>query len=252
MTLIDTACHYEKSEQVLGDWYEELSSFAVVTKTPIFNNSTITAEHAQELRTAFERSLHLLRVQCVDGLLVHHAPNLLAPGGEWLFDELIALKTVGLVRQIGVSVYSGDIAEQIVDRFPIDIVQAPINLLDRRLTQNGTLTRLKAKGVEIHARSAFLQGLLLASPAMLPPAFHDVRELLEDFQRTALNAGFRPAQAALHYLLTIPEVSRVLVGVESLSQLNEIIHDFPLETSIDYSCYQVDDVRILDPSCWVS
>ena len=56
----------------------------------------------------------------------------------------------------------------VMSRFTPDLVQLPFNALDDRLAVSGWLHRLKAVGVEIHARSAFLQGLLLMDPATLP------------------------------------------------------------------------------------
>ena len=46
-------------------------------------------------------------------------------------------------------------------KFKFHIIQLPINLFDRKLIDNGILSRLKKHGYEIHARSIFLQGLLL-------------------------------------------------------------------------------------------
>ena len=42
----------------------------------------------------------------------------------------------------------------------LDLVQLP-SLFDQRLLQNGTLASLRDRGVAIHARSLYLQGLLL-------------------------------------------------------------------------------------------
>ena len=50
-------------------------------------------------------------------------------------------------------------------------IQIPVNALDRRAIHSGLLRRLKTKGVEIHARSVFLQGLLLMQPTELPEFF---------------------------------------------------------------------------------
>ena len=43
----------------------------------------------------------------------------------------------------------------------LDIVQVPLSLLDQRLIQDGTVKKLTARGTSIHARSIYLQGLLL-------------------------------------------------------------------------------------------
>src|SRR5476649_2394250 len=159
LSVIDTVCQYGESELVLGRWRDELANFDVITKTPNFSSEQITPSDAQQLRLTFQRSLRLMGLDSIGGLLIHDGANLLLPGGERLYEELLRLKKEGYVRRIGISGYSGDVVEKIVGTFSLDLVQLPVNLLDRRLTEGGTLSRLAASGVEIHARSAFLQGL---------------------------------------------------------------------------------------------
>lgn len=77
------------------------------------------------------------------------------------------LKAQHLVKNIGVSVYEGKQIDGILERFDIDLIQLPLNVLDQRLLHSGHLAKLKNAGIEIHARSVFLQGLLLVSPAEL-------------------------------------------------------------------------------------
>lgn len=250
LSVIDTACQYGESECVLGQFPDELARFDVVTKTPTFADGPITSADAQALREAFFMSLEHMKLPAVGGLLVHHAPNLLAPGGELLYEELVRIKDEGRVRRIGVSAYSGEIVERILEKFPVDLVQLPINVLDRRLFQDGTLTRLAHRGIEIHARSAFLQGLLLADPMTLPGHFDCVRGTLMAFQKAAREVGVSPAHAALLFLLRIREVSRVVVGVESVAQLEDLFGQFPDDPGMEYTAFATGDAHILNPGLW--
>ena len=43
--------------------------------------------------------------------------------------------------------------------YDFDVIQCPYNILDRRIISSGWYDKLK-KGIEIHVRSIFLQGLL--------------------------------------------------------------------------------------------
>ncbi len=251
LSLVDTACEYGDSERVLGEWTGQLARFDVVTKTPNFIQERITAADARRLREAFERSLQLMRLPVLGALLVHHAPALLAPGGNLLYQELVRLKHKGSVSRIGVSAYSGEIAEQIVESFQIDVVQLPINVLDQRLMDTGALLRLSRQGIEIHARSAFLQGLLLVDPDTLPNHFECATSTLKAFQSASRSRGLKPAHAALHYLLGIPEISRIVVGVESMAQLLDIFDGFPTAPAeIDFASFRMDEAAILNPVLW--
>jgi predicted oxidoreductase len=49
----------------------------------------------------------------------------------------------------------------LLENFDFDLIQLPFNVFDNRLIVKGQLKKLKAKSIEIHARSVFLQGILL-------------------------------------------------------------------------------------------
>lgn len=252
LSCIDTAHLYGESEAVLGSCANELNLFSIITKTPRFSDEQIERQDAVALRNAFDASLWKMRQTSIDGLLVHHAPNLLADGGEILYEEMLRLKEEGLVRRIGVSAYTSGIVEEIHQKFPLDFVQLPINVLDRRLTRNGDLSRLAESGIKIHARSAFLQGLLLAAPDSLSGHFDPVRDVLKAFHARAGAAGMNPAQVALHYLLRLPEIEKIIVGVESLDQFKNIFETFPDEIEIDLDEFFTDRVEILNPALWAN
>ena len=250
LSSIDTAHLYGESEQALGRCAGLLPAFDIVTKTPRFADGVIGAEQAQALREAFSGSLVALRLASVHGLLIHHAPNLLAPGGERLYEAMLALKRDGVVAQIGVSVYDTEAAEAIQARFPMDMVQLPMNVLDQRPLRSGGLARLAAAGVKVQVRSAFLQGLLLADPATLDSHFTGVRAALQRFQQCAEGAGISPAHAALHFLLANADIDRVIVGVESVAHLDQLFSHFPPPAAIDYAVFGIDQPEILNPALW--
>ena len=41
------------------------------------------------------------------------------------------------------------------------MIQCPFNVFDQRLISSGAYKRMKARGIKVHVRSIFLQGLLL-------------------------------------------------------------------------------------------
>jgi len=251
-SVIDTAHLYGESEAVLGHCPAALRAFSIITKTPSFSGDKIRREDAQLLRDAFQNSLNLMGQPAIEGLLAHHAPNLLAEGGERLYQAMLRLKEDGLVKHIGVSAYSGEIVEQIHEQFPLDFVQLPINLFDRRLSESGSLARIVKAGIKIHARSAFLQGLLLVDADTLPSRFQSAQGILKSFQLACKSSGFHPAHAALHYLLGIAEIDKIIIGIESLNQFADIFSDFPEKIEMNYAEFRIDDVKILNPVQWVN
>ena len=246
--LLDTAPAYGNSEKILGQVGVE--NIKVVTKTRYFDNLEINNSDIKLLNNDFYRSLKNLKQDNIYGVLVHNANDLLKPGAEKLFKQLQELKQAEKIVKIGVSVYSHNQLQSILDSFDIDLVQLPFSILDRRMIESGMLSDLHAKGVEVHTRSVFLQGLLLMSEQNRPEKFNRWNglwriwhEWLNDNQLTAL-------EAAIRYAISMPEISKILVGVDTVNQLKEIViassgalPDIPPEMFTN-------DVDLLNPSNW--
>ncbi len=248
--VIDTAAMYGTSEDALGETLPESHRFKIVTKTPKITASATSAESMQVLEDSFLQSLQKLKCASIYGLLIHNADDLLSESGCLLFNKMIDLKRKGLVEKIGVSVYTALQIDEILENFQIDIVQLPINVFDQRLLIGGHLSKLKKRGVEIHARSAFLQGLLLMSPKDIPPFFDSVREQLENYHRALRQCGLTPVQAALGFLINIPDVDFIICGVNNHTQVKEICVAAVPVKSMDFSGFALSNESILNPLNW--
>lgn len=250
ISVIDTAAMYGTSEEALGKTLSESHRFKIVTKTPRFTSSAITSDDVQRLEDSFSQSLHKMKRASSYGLLIHNADDLLSENGHLLFAKMSELKQKSLVEKIGVSVYTALQIDEILEKFQMDIVQLPINVFDQRLLVSGHLSKLKKRGVEIHARSAFLQGLLLMSPETLPPFFDSVREHLKNYHRVIHRHGLTPVRAALGFLINIPDINFIICGVNNHTQLKEICAEAVPVESMDFSSFSLSDEFILNPSNW--
>lgn len=248
ITILDTASLYGESEAILGA--NSLEGLKVVTKTPRFATPVITDEQALNLTHTFSLSLQRLSATKVYGLLIHHADDLLVPGGENLVAAMMALKEAGVVEKIGVSVYHSDQIDAVLRIIKPDLVQLPISVLDQRLLLNGQLERMKNMGIEIHARSVFLQGLLLMPLNRIPPYFDPIQPLLARWRAAAEGQGLTPVQAALSFVRDIPYVDTVLVGVENLEQFRSCCVDFSAPGKFDASGLACDDPMYINPALW--
>jgi aryl-alcohol dehydrogenase-like predicted oxidoreductase len=249
---IDTAAIYGDAETVLGELLPGDHTFRIVTKTMPCHCERVTTVERQRLLDTYYRSLERLRQPRLYGLLVHHAEDLLCPGGELLVDALCQLKAESVVAKIGVSVYSGEEIDAVARIFMPDLVQVPFNVLDQRLLQSGHLAQLTAAGVEVHARSAFLQGLLLMDVDELPDYFEPIKDHLQAFHQEAATHGLSRLAAALDFVMKQPMIHTIVVGVAALGELVEIvttIERLPQRT-MDYARWALTDRRFLNPSLW--
>jgi len=248
ISLLDTAPAYGNSESILGEIHA--NNFNIVTKTRHFDHSEITSNDLKLLDQDFFRSLDNLKQDSVYGVLVHNADDLLKPGSDKIFDKLQELKQEKKIEKIGVSIYDHNQLQAILENFDIDLVQLPFNIFDRRLIDSGMLSILKNKNIEVHARSIFLQGLLLMPEKNRPDKFQCWSRLwkiwhewLNDNQITALEATIRHA-------ISMSEISKVLVGVDTKDQLKEIIiASSGALPSIPDEMF-TNDVNLLNPSNW--
>jgi aryl-alcohol dehydrogenase-like predicted oxidoreductase len=251
LSLLDTAPSYGTSEEVLGRCLPDPAAFRIVTKTPVFKAASAPFS-AIDVESTFRQSLHKLAQRRLYGLLVHHAEDLLAATGPRLWETLEHLKSQGLVEKIGVSVYRPQQIEDVLKTYKIDLIQVPVNVLDQRLLQRGLLSGLKRRNVEVHGRSVFLQGVLLMPLDRLPPHLDKAKTLLEEYHRFAKEQGLTPVQAAVRFALEQPELDSVLVGANSLAELNQILQEPEAAPRgpLDWSRFACKQEALIDPSRW--
>jgi aryl-alcohol dehydrogenase-like predicted oxidoreductase len=250
---IDTAPAYGNAESLVGRYLPRGHRLRIVTKAPAIADAVIEARHGQMMLDSLAASRDHMRVDQVHGFLVHHAADLAKPGWQHIVEAMAEVRARGWANRIGASIYNSDQLALVESRFAPELVQLPLNVLDRRPISSGMLARLKAQGTEIHARSVFLQGLLLMKPSELPDFFLPVRKDIAALQRRWAGQGRSPIAACLAFALQQTEVDAVIVGVNRCAEFEEIaalvqqmdgIHDEDAAPAVD--------PVYLDPSRWPS
>lgn len=243
---LDTAIAYGESESCLGEIGTQ--GFKLVTKLPAVpdGHGDIDSWVREQITASFSR----LKVGSVYGLLLHRSDQLLKTNGQVLFNALQELKDAGLVQKIGVSIYAPSELDALIPRYRFDLVQAPFNLIDRRLFTSGWLQRLKQDGAEIHTRSAFLQGLLLMPRTAIPSKFAPWDGLWDKWHAWLARHSVTAVQASLAYPLKFPEVDRVVVGADSQDQLGQIIDAALANVANDLPDLHSEDEKLINPANW--
>jgi aryl-alcohol dehydrogenase-like predicted oxidoreductase len=242
---LDTAIGYGESERVLGEL--GAAGWRVVSKLPAAPAEDDVDEWVER---SVAESLRRLRVDRLAGLLLHRPDQLNGPGGPRLFAALQRLKARGVVEKIGVSIYDPNELAAWWPRLEIDLVQAPFNVIDRRLVTSGWLEKLKDGGVEVHTRSAFLQGLLLMQRDRRPAWFDRWEPLLNRWDAWLVSSKRTALQASLGFALNTPGIDRVVVGVDSARQLKEILEVQNTNSAGVPDEIQSDDPDLVNPARW--
>ena len=250
ISLIDTATSYGSSESILGEVVTN-DDWRFVTKTPNFSDNSLNSTHVNQLKESFNQSLFNLRKKNIYGLLLHSCDDLLKPGGELIFREMERLREIGMVKKIGVSAYSSKQISAILGKFNIDLIQLPINIFDQHLFVDGWLEKLKNNDIEIHARSVFLQGLLLMSIGSISPYFSPIREKIEMFSQSAKDLSLSKLELALGYVMGINEIDKIVVGVNTIEQLREIIEATQVKVNpMEFTDVSINNPIYTNPSLW--
>jgi aryl-alcohol dehydrogenase-like predicted oxidoreductase len=243
---LDTAIVYGDSEQRLGEL--SVARWQVVSKLPAVPLECVSV--TDWVQESVQGSLNRLQVAKLKGLLLHKPEQLMSAIGPELYSALHRLKADGKVEKIGVSIYSPDELDQLTREYALDLVQVPFNVVDRRISTSGWLERLYSAGVEVHLRSIFLQGLLLMSQQGRPRAFDRWNRLWTKWHEWLQMYDALPAHVCLAFALSQPGISRVIVGVDTSSQLRGLLESLQGNAVVPPPELACEDIELVNPSLW--
>ncbi|KRB50984.1 hypothetical protein ASE04_13815 [Rhizobium sp. Root708] len=244
---LDTAAAYGESEVSLGK--VGVSEFKVVTKLPPMPPEVDKAD--VWVRKQIEASLERLRLRSVYGYLLHRPEELAGRRGDAVASALQEARQDGLVSRIGISIYDPEQIDLVSHRLDIGLVQAPLNLLDRRIVDSGKAKQLFERGIELHTRSAFLQGLLLFERDALPPAFKRWSALFDRWYDWLDAEQVAATKASLDFACSFSEVHRVVVGIDAQRQLSMLVAGLTKPgVNAAWPDLQTTDVDLINPARW--
>ena len=197
--------------------------------------------------------LEALDIQSFECVMLHYAPSV----NEYInSDFLNSLKSDGIANKVGVSVDKVDEYDLLSSRFTFDCIQLPYNALNQKFVPESFLKSLKDDGIEIHTRSAFLQGALISDISLLPDYLSDLRPLVEAFQNDMDNIGLTPLEGALAFVLSQPSINSIVLGVQNANQFDQIykafskVRDLENELVIDWKKFATDREELVSPFLW--
>lgn len=244
--IFDTAADYGNSQYRLGQLAPIGNSNRYVTKFSLpTDGSSPTHENV------YSDSMKLLQVEKLHGVLFHKLEDLRDSRLEKTLEILRAGRDAGILSKIGVSIYNRADFELALEVFPdLDLLQLPANVLDMNLLESEEVHKLKSRGVEIHVRSVFLQGLLLTSPSQLSDFFEPLKPALIKLQNVAAKTGKSVLELVLAKIRHHRYVDAVLVGATTLGELTEITSAW--KSASEFEDFELPEVpiTILDPRVW--
>ncbi|WP_455674539.1 aldo/keto reductase [Phocaeicola sp.] len=240
---LDTSSAYGNSEIVLGNALQNTGlCFNIVSKY-LYSLGSV--------KEVVKSSLEKLKVKKLYGYLIHHFEDYIEHTEIW--DELAYFKSVGQIEKIGFSLYTPNQLQYLLNNHvDFDILQFPYNMFDRQFEPY--MKELAEKGVEIHTRSAFLQGLFFKDIETFTGKFVMLKPYLKSLHDFCKNNRYTVEQLALGYCTSNPYIQGNLIGVDNHQQLlnniraeNQKINDSAL---LFISTLNIKEKELLNPVNW--
>ncbi|NLW92063.1 MAG: aldo/keto reductase [Syntrophomonadaceae bacterium] len=220
---IDTAAAYGNAEELLGEYFSSRNipqDLKVISKlTPNLIADDCSDGENLVIRE-IEKSLQRLRLDSLEGYLLHTPTNFYNPS---IMRGLKQAKDLGLIKNLGVSIYETQHALDVVSSGLVDYIQVPYNIFDQRLEKNDFFSLARANGVMVFGRAPFLQGLLFMQPSEVPEHLARARDYLQEFAEIIARYDLGRAEATLLFSAQNPGIDRVVFGIDNMAQLKEDI-----------------------------
>jgi aryl-alcohol dehydrogenase-like predicted oxidoreductase len=238
VTLMDTADVYGlgHSEELLGEAVPADADVLIITKGgwDIYTDPPVVGGASRRydagyLEHAVAQSQKRLRRSCLDIYLLHN-PTRADFEEHRPVTTLRALQDRGAVGLVGASVGAEDDARAAIAA-GIDVIEMPFNLV--RNWASSVLPQAAAAGVAVLTREPLERGLLTGKygpDALFPDGdhrgakgadwLHAAQPHAARVAEVARARGCEPAQVAIAYPLSYPNVSSVLLGARTVRQLS--------------------------------
>lgn len=245
INLIDTAIEYGNCEEELSKF--DMNSWNIITKIPSIPDHI--TDISAYIESQVQKSQNKLNIKNFYSVLLHSPMQLLGEKGQFIWASLQNLKVKYSIEKIGFSIYSPDELDSLLGKYKPDIIQAPYNILDNRMESSGWLDRLQKLDIEVHARSVFLQGLLLMDPIKRPRKFLKWDKIWKNWDAWLKKNNLSPIEGCLAHALQNKKFKKIIIGVESVYQLRQIIKSCNY-SNLSFPDFNIDDKTLIDPSKW--
>ena len=241
---IDTAIAYGQSESIIGETSQ--NRFNIISKLPPL---PVDISNVSEwVHSQVQGSLSRLKCTSLDALLLHRPQDLTGAQGAELYAAIGSLIAEKMIHRFGVSIYSPEDLEGIIGTFDIHVVQAPLNVFDRRIL--GVTNQLSALNIEVHVRSVFLQGVLIANPINRPQRFEPWSEHFALFDEWVRSSGVSAMACCMGFALQQPGIAKLVIGTTSAESLDEIMNSIPNSALEVPTHLQSSIEQLIDPRFW--
>ena len=249
VNILDTAEAYGDSQEILGRYHKQSKNkFEIITKF-----CRTRKDLSEDILKRVETDLTTLNVESLY-CYMYHSFNDFISFYKKDSDRIKNLKQQKLIKKFGISVYTNEEIEAVLEFKEVDLIQLPFNILDNINLRGEIIRKANENGVEVHTRSTFLQGLIFKNSNDLSSSLKPIKPYLDSIKCISKNYNITIQDLALKYVLSQKKINNILIGVETLEQLemnfNITLNNLSQETINEINAINIKDVRLLNPSNW--
>ena len=209
ISTLDTADAYGESHEIIGNYHRDYNfNFKINTKF-------ISAEN-EVFIDKVKNACEMLKVENLNTCFYHSYFDYFNGSLKPYFAKLIELQ---LINEVGVSIYTNEELEVVINDPLINIIQLPFNLFDNFNQRGDLILKAKKKGKTIQVRSVFLQGLFFLDPKLLKGNLIELTEELIFLNKIVNDFNISMSDLCLQYVLNFKEIDQIIIGVDSPEQL---------------------------------
>jgi len=247
--IFDTASSYGEAEKWLGEISEKLE-IEIWTKILLPTQTTLQRE---EIGSLLKKSIDYFHGEKLTCIQIHNwTPDLFYGHESSKFIDIMRSFWTG---KIGASTYGSASALEALDLF--DMVHFEFNLLNQKTYRNlfAKVQTERDNLGSLTARSIYLQGLLFRDLQTIPLKLKSLSDSIIEIHKVAKEFQMSPQELTVRGTLSMPGLNFIVVGVDSISQLEETVHYFNLGVlaeEIVHEIYKLDNSAnpMVDPRNW--
>ena len=252
LSYFETSGSYGYAEDLLIK-FSNKNNLKIIYKIPPISSETINDNDLSKIYINLNRTIKKFKKNSLKDLFLHSYSDLEKKGSEKLFNLLLNFKKNTQVQNIGVSLYDRNQVDSVLQNYDFDTIQIPFNILDNNFTKTNYLKKIKKRNIKIHARSIFLQGLLLMDPVKINPFFDKIKPNLLSFNRYASKRNISKSSLCFNFVNSIKEIDKLIIGINNISHIDEILKNLKLKKKYyrNINFNKNIDEKYTNPNKWI-
>ena len=243
---LDTAPSYKNAFENLRR--NKIENWDIISKIPSIPKNIDNINH--HIQKIFFSNLKKINLSKIHTILIHDEKDILnVTKGKKILKILNHFKKEKLVKRVGCSIYDSHKVKRVIKNYDFDVIQCPYNILDRRIISSGWFNKLKNKGVEVHIRSIFLQGLLVNEVVYKKKNFKKWKKFFLEWFQNLKNNNIQAIDYCLSDLSDF-NFDKIIVGINNCDNLKDVVNFKLIRNRDTMLKIKTNDLNLIDPRNW--